>query len=175
MLQPLGDSSPTISVVVRTLGSVRLGDALGSLAAQTRRDFEVVVVDMSDGRIEELLDRFATRLPYVRRVAPAGRRTRPAALNVGVRAARAPLLAVLDEDNLYDPDHVETLVGGLEKSGADYVYTGVRHATYEPSGSLVESTGHLLALELRQGDSRQLRLRDGLGLPAFALGGLIRL
>ena len=139
MPQPLGDSSPAISVVVRTLGSVRLGDALGSLAAQTRRDFEVVVVDMSDSRIEELLDRFATRLPYVRRVAPAGRRTRPAALNAGVRAARAPLLAVLDEDNLYDSGQLETLVGGLEKSGADYVYTGVRHATYEPSGSLVET------------------------------------
>ncbi|HEX2757020.1 MAG TPA: hypothetical protein VHP60_00810, partial [Thermoanaerobaculia bacterium] len=40
--------------------------------------------------------------------------------------------------NLYDPGHLETLVGGLETSGADYVYTGVRHATYEPSGRLVE-------------------------------------
>ncbi len=138
MPQPFGDSSPTISVVVRTLGSERLGDALESLALQTRQDFEVVVVDMSNGNIEGLLDRFASRLPSLRRVTLAGRRTRPAALNAGVRAARAPLLAVLDDDNLYDPGHLETLVGALETSGADYVYTGVRHATYEPSGRLVE-------------------------------------
>ncbi len=138
MRPSLGQASPAISVVVRTLGSVRLGDALESLAVQTRRDFEVVIVDMSDGRIDELLDRFASRLPSLQRVTPASRRTRPAALNAGVRAARAPLLAVLDDDNLYDPDHLETLVGGLETTGADYVYTGVRHATYEPSGRLVE-------------------------------------
>ena len=138
MRPSLGHASPAISVVVRTLGSVRLGDALESLAVQTRRDFEVVVVDLSDGRIEDLLDRFASRLPSLQRVTPASRRTRPAALNAGVRAARAPLLAVLDDDNLYDPDHLETLVGGLETTGADYVYTGVRHATYEPSGQLVE-------------------------------------
>ena len=138
MPQSLRDSSPAISVVVRTLGSARLGDALESLAVQTRRDFEVVVVDLSGGRIEGLLDRFASRLPSLRRVTPTGHRTRPAALNAGVRAARAPLLAVLDDDNLYDPNHLEILVGGLEASGADYVYTGVRHATYEPSGRLVE-------------------------------------
>ena len=139
MPQPLGSSSPTISVVVRTLGSARLGDALESLAVQTRQDFEVVVVDMSNGHIEELLDRFRSRLPSLQRIKPTGRRTRPAALNAGVRAARAPLLAVLDDDNLYDPGHLETLVGGLETSGADYVYTGVRHATYEPSGRLIEN------------------------------------
>ena len=138
MRQVLGPSSPAISVVVRTLGSVRLGDALESLAVQTRHDFEVVVVDMSNGRIEEVLDGFASRLPSLRRVTPAGLRTRPAALNAGVREAQAPLIAVLDDDNLYDPGHLQTLVGGLETSGADYVYTGVRHATYEPSGRLVE-------------------------------------
>jgi len=138
MHSSLGHASPAISVVVRTLGSVRLGDALESLEVQTRRDFEVLVVDMSNGRIDELLERFASRLPSLRRITPAGRHTRPAALNAGVRAARAPLLAVLDDDNLYDPGHLETLVGGLEKSGADYVYTGVRHATYDPTGRLVE-------------------------------------
>jgi len=138
MVQPIGSSSPAISVVVRTLGSVRVGDALESLAAQTRRDFEVVVVDMSGGRIDGLLRRFESRIPELRRVAPGGRRTRPAALNAGVRAARAPLLAILDDDNLYDPGHLEALIGGLEASGADYVYTGVRLATYETSGRLVE-------------------------------------
>jgi hypothetical protein len=40
---------PAIPIVVRTLGSKHLADALTSLDAQTRQDFEVVVVDMSNG------------------------------------------------------------------------------------------------------------------------------
>ncbi|MCU1348031.1 MAG: hypothetical protein JWO56_1061, partial [Acidobacteria bacterium] len=43
---------PAISIIVRTLGRTRLGEALATLAAQTRRDFEVVVVDMSGGANE---------------------------------------------------------------------------------------------------------------------------
>jgi hypothetical protein len=54
----MGDSSSEtrlaskagISVIVRTLGTPQLADALESLAGQTRRDFELVFVDMSDGR-----------------------------------------------------------------------------------------------------------------------------
>lgn len=138
MRHACGDSSPAISVVVRTLGSERLADALESLSVQTLNDFEVVVVDMSDGRVDDLFERFGPRLPSLRRIAPVGRRSRPAALNAGIRAARAPLVAILDDDNLYDRGHLRTLICGLETSGADYVYTGVRHATYDLSGRLVE-------------------------------------
>ena len=41
---------PTFSVIVRTTGRLTLMDALESLARQTHGDFEVVLVDMSDGR-----------------------------------------------------------------------------------------------------------------------------
>jgi glycosyltransferase involved in cell wall biosynthesis len=132
-------SSPAISVVVRTLGSGRLADALASLAVQTLRDFEVVLVDMSAGRMEGVLEGLGPSLPSVRRLVPTGRHTRPAALNAGIRAARAPVLAILDDDNIYDPGHLEALLAGLESTRADYVYTGVRHATYEPTGRLVET------------------------------------
>ena len=127
---------PAISVVIRTLGRRRrLAEALASLAAQTRRDFEVVVVDMSNGAADETLARCAPpRLPALRRLAPRRLLSRPAALNAGIAAARAPHIAILDDDNLYDPEHLQRLLGGLESSGADYVYSGVRHATYTPDG-----------------------------------------
>jgi len=129
---------PAISVVVRTLGgSDRLSDALASLARQTRRDFEVVVVDMSGGTVGEALAGAAPGLPALRHLAVGHRLTRPAALNAGIAAAGAPLIAILDDDNLYDPGHLDLLVSGLDASGADYVYTGVRHATYDADGRLL--------------------------------------
>jgi glycosyltransferase involved in cell wall biosynthesis len=129
------DPRPAISVVVRTLGHEgRVAEALESLARQTRRDFEVVVVDMSAGRIAEALARVAPRLPRLRHLTPPRRLSRPAALNAGIAAAGAPAIAILDDDNLYDPEHLDRLVSGLAATGADYVYTGVRHATYAPDG-----------------------------------------
>ena len=129
---------PAVSVVVRTLGrSGLLAEALESLALQTLRDFEVVVVDMSQGGVAETLARVAPRLPLICHVAPPRRLSRPAALNAGIAAANASRIAILDDDNLYDPEHLDRLVAGLEESGADYVYTGVRHATYGLDGRQV--------------------------------------
>jgi glycosyltransferase involved in cell wall biosynthesis len=122
---------------VRTVGrSGRLAEALASLAAQTRRDFEAVVVDMSaGGAAGRVMDGAAPGLPALRRVAPGRRLPRPAALNAGIAAAAAPRIAILDDDNLYDPGHLELLLAGLDATGAEYVYTGVRHATFGPDGA----------------------------------------
>jgi glycosyltransferase involved in cell wall biosynthesis len=126
---------PAVSVIVRTLGtSERICDALASLARQSRNDFEVVVVDMSDGSVERLVDRFSSGLRNICHLKIGRPLSRPVALNAGIAASSAPLIAVLDDDNLYDPGHLELLVSGLEASGADYVYTGVRHVTYTPDG-----------------------------------------
>ena len=54
---------PRLSLIVATLGrEAELSRCLGSLAAQTSRDFEVVVVDQNaDDRLAALLDRERTR------------------------------------------------------------------------------------------------------------------
>ena len=68
--------APSFTVVVRTLGSDdRLAAALESLDRQEWRDFEVIVVDMSEGKIAPLLEQFATRLPLVEYVDPGVRHT----------------------------------------------------------------------------------------------------
>jgi len=128
--------TPEISIVVRTVGSAHLADALTSLEAQDHRMFEAVVVDMSGGASDDVLASFERRLPSLRRVA-GGRRSRPAALNAGIRAARAPVIAILDDDNLYDSGHLARLADGIREK--DLVYTGVRHATLMPEGRLIGS------------------------------------
>lgn len=94
---------------------------------------------MSGGRAGAVLDRLGPRLPALRHLEIGGPRGRARALNVGIAAARAPRIALLDEDNLYDPPHLARLVDGLESTGADYVYTGVRHATFTADGQPVGS------------------------------------
>src|SRR5438270_6487491 len=129
----------SISVILRTLDrNEQLCEALESLAGQTRRDFEVVVVDMNEGGVAPLLERFRGRLPRVRHL-PVGRPlAAPEATNRGIRHAAAEKIAILDDDNLYDPTHLEVLSDGLERTGADLVYTGVRRATYTRSGQPVD-------------------------------------
>ncbi|MGZ4808628.1 MAG: glycosyltransferase family 2 protein [Thermoanaerobaculia bacterium] len=125
---------PAISVVVRTIGnSDRLFQALESLSSQTRRDFETVVVDMGGGSNDRVLEEFSARLPRLR-VAKIHRSSRPRALNAGIAAASARAIAILDDDNLYDARQLEILLGGLEETGAAYVYCGVRHTTYGSDG-----------------------------------------
>ena len=132
-------AAPAFTVVVRTLGADgRLADALASLDRQEWRDFEIVVVDMSGGEIASILDRFAARLPNLRRLV-LPRSSRPVALNAGVAAARGGWIAILDDDNVYDAGHLAILAAGLSDPLVDYVYTGVRHTTYSWQGEFVTS------------------------------------
>jgi glycosyltransferase involved in cell wall biosynthesis len=93
--------APTLSVLlpVRNAGAY-LAPALASLWRQTFRDFEVIAVDdgSSDGSGERL-ERAAALEPRLRvlRTAHAGL---PAALNVALEHARAPLIARHDADDL---------------------------------------------------------------------------
>jgi hypothetical protein len=134
-------SGASISVILRTLGrNELLAEALESLARQTRRDFEVVVVDMNERNVSPVLERFHGRIPQVRHLAIGKPLVGAEATNEGIRHAAADKIAVLDDDNLYDPTHLEVLVGGLEQTGADLVYTGVRRTTQTPAGQLVDVT-----------------------------------
>jgi glycosyltransferase involved in cell wall biosynthesis len=129
----------SISVIVRTLErNEQLREALESLARQTRRDFEVVVVDMNRDGVAPILAEFGGRLPRVRHLHVGKPLPGPEATNRGIQAAAADKIAILDDDNLYDPTHLGVLSDGLERTRADLVYTGVRRATYTRRGRLVD-------------------------------------
>lgn len=132
-----GEQRPALAVIVRTLGRPAVAEALDSLARQTCRDFEAVIVDMSGGALDGPLAAVAPRLPAVKHLAVGKRLNRPAALNAGIAATDAAAIGVLDDDNLYGPEHVGTLVRGLKESAADLVYTPVRRQTLTPDGVLI--------------------------------------
>jgi glycosyltransferase involved in cell wall biosynthesis len=97
---------PRVSVVVPAYAAARfIAATLDSIAAQTYRDFEVVVVD--DGSpddtktvVDAWLAKTGTPGVCVRR--PNGRIA--AARNTGLRQAKGELIALLDHDDFWTPD-----------------------------------------------------------------------
>jgi hypothetical protein len=89
---------------------------------------------MSDGRAGDIVAGFRTSLPHLQHLRPGRRLRGSEALNYGIERAASDKIAILDDDNLYDPTHLRELVHGLERTGADLVYTGARRTTYTIAG-----------------------------------------
>ena len=121
----LGEA-PRVSVLLRTKDRPGfLAEALDSLRRQTFSDFETVLVNDGGPIPPAVLEPAPGRaLRVVVPPAPGGR-TR--ALNSGLAAARGTYVAYLDDDDLYLPEHLETLVRFLDGSD-EYkaAYTSVR-------------------------------------------------
>jgi glycosyltransferase involved in cell wall biosynthesis len=136
----------TVSVIVRTVRRPqRLRECLQSLAAQSFREFELVLVDMSDGSASSIVEEMHGHLPAFRHLKMDGTRSRPIALNRGIELAGGDLITILDDDNLWDPDHLENIVRDFE--GADLVYTGVRVQTFTATGELMHERIHHLPFD----------------------------
>jgi len=86
--------------------------AVASVLAQTRPDFELIVVDdgSSDGT-GEALKGLDPRLVY----SWQPNRGVAAARNAALRMARAPVVAFLDSDDSWRPHHLESVLGLLER------------------------------------------------------------
>lgn len=121
-------SAPLVSVIVRTCNRRRsLQECLQSLQAQTWRDFEVILIN--DGG-EDVADLVAEVSPPLRVTYRAWRpgRGRPQALNAGLKEATGEFLCYLDDDDIYYPDHLETLVTSLHAGNYRVAYTDVAWA-----------------------------------------------
>jgi len=101
-----------VSVVIPTLAAdSRLRECLESLDRQTRRDFEVIVVDNSG---QSLVRR--NGVARGARVLENSRNTGfGAAVNRGFEASSAPYLATLNDDAAAHPRWLEALLGAMER------------------------------------------------------------
>jgi len=104
--------SLSASVVIPAYNSGRfLGPALDSVQAQSRDDYEILVVD--DGSTDDTRE-VARRHPRVR-LFEQSHGGASAARNLAVREAQAPIIAFLDSDDLWHRDHLETMLGLLQR------------------------------------------------------------
>lgn len=112
---PVGDDTCFLSVVTRTQGRriALLAETLDSLAQQSDRDFEVLVVrhatDAAQARrVEGVIGALPSWLQERVRVLDVARPGRSAPLNEGFEAARGRYASILDDDDLAQPEWVAT-------------------------------------------------------------------
>jgi GT2 family glycosyltransferase len=106
-------SVPRVSVCIPSYnGAALLPACLDALRAQTFRDFEVLVVD---DHSTDATPAVVARYPEVRFLRLRRNRRFVGAANTGLRAARGPLLALLNNDAVPDPTWLAELVAALER------------------------------------------------------------
>lgn len=118
-------SIPAVSIIIPAYNARFLGEAVQSVFDQTYRDFELIVVD--DGSpgsaIKEICDSFSG-VRYIRQ-ANAGPSV---ARNLGIREARAQLIAFLDDDDIWLPGKLRDQISVYEtlpdKEKIGLLYTG---------------------------------------------------
>ncbi len=120
---PVSARGPLISVVIPTLDRLRLLDqALASVAAQTYRPVEAVVVNDGGVPVTEVCRQWQRQLP-ITLVELERTRGISAARNAGLDAAQGRWLAFLDDDDVFLPCHLELAAGAL-RAGAGFTYLG---------------------------------------------------
>jgi CDP-glycerol glycerophosphotransferase len=141
-------TTPRISVVVAFFNNEDdLADTLGSIAAQTFADLEVIMVDdaSTDGSVDIARAQAAIDSRFVLVQAehggPGGARNR------GIERARGEFLAFVDGDDVLPANAYELLLHTLERSGSDFVSGAVDRIG--PKG-INPSALHSLAIKGRQ-------------------------
>lgn len=119
------ETNPLVSIIIPNYNHAQyIEDAIHSVLRQTYRNVETIVVD--DGSRDNSREVIAAFGDTVRAVFQQNQGL-SAARNTGITASRGEFIGVLDADDMYEPDFVETLVTALQsQSDADGIYCGYR-------------------------------------------------
>jgi GT2 family glycosyltransferase/tetratricopeptide (TPR) repeat protein/MoaA/NifB/PqqE/SkfB family radical SAM enzyme len=119
---------PLVSVIVPTYNRPdMLVAALQSILEQTYKNHEIIVVNDCGLDVADIVGWLNKKgnITYVRH---DRNRERAAARNTGLKLARGKYIAYLDDDDLFYPGHLETLVYFLENTDYRVAYTDAHRA-----------------------------------------------
>lgn len=111
-------TGPTVSVLLPTFNRPRyLTEALGSVLHQTYRNLQVIVINDGGEDVSDIVESYGDpRLILIDRKENRGKAF---SLNEALARAEGKYIAYIDDDDIYYPNHVATLVSVLENR-ADY-------------------------------------------------------
>ena len=117
-------TAPAVSVIMPAYGVAEyIGAALDSVLNQTFTDYEILVINDGAPDTEELeavLEPYRDRIVYLKHE----NRGLSEARNTAIRVARGRYLALLDPDDLWEPEYLAAQVGMLESDpGIDAIYS----------------------------------------------------
>ena len=140
--------TPEISVVIPCRnGATTLGRQLDALLGQTQStNFEIIVANNgSTDDTVSLVHSYAERDPRIRLVDASRRRGINVARNVGVSAARAPLVVLCDSDDVVHDGwlraYVDAYANGFQSGGGSTMWT-------TPDGEVFDIVRDLYTLQL---------------------------
>lgn len=120
-------SSSLVSVIVPTHNRRKmLSLAIRSILNQTYKNIEVLVVNDAGEDVADVVEYFHD--PRVKYFSHRENKGLGAARNTGIQNAQGKYVAYLDDDDLFYPEHVETLVNFLEKSDYKVAYSDAYRA-----------------------------------------------
>ncbi len=116
-------AAPKVSVIIPAYNvTAYIADALESLRAQTFRNFETIVVN--DGcpdteNLEQVLQPYRSEIVYLKKENGGVSSAR----NMALRASRGELIALLDPDDIWEPEYLEVQTGILaSRPDLDLIY-----------------------------------------------------
>ena len=132
----MADHNPRVSVLMAAHNAqATIAESVSSALAQTMTELEVVVVD--DGSARPIAPALAALAdPRLRVLRTARNFGVGAARTAALRAARAPIVAQLDADDLWRPDHLAQLLGAFADPLVGLAYTNAEVLGHPRGASL---------------------------------------
>lgn len=130
-------TGPVVSVLLPTFNRPRyLCEALASVLRQSYSNLQIIVINDGGEDVSDVVDSFSDpRLTFIDRKENRGKAY---SLNEALSRAEGKYIAYLDDDDLYYPNHIETLVNVLEEeSDCQVAYSDLYKAycMISPDGS----------------------------------------
>ncbi len=122
-------NGPLVSVILPTYNRPdMLKEALGSILSQTYKNIEIIVINDAGENVSEIIKLVngEGKIVYLQHKENRGL---AAVRNTGLKAARGKYIAYLDDDDVYYPKHIETLIGFLETDNYKVAYTDAYQAS----------------------------------------------
>jgi len=104
---------PLVSVLVPTFNRPSyFSEALASTLHQSYKNLQVIVINDGGEDVSDIVNFYSDpRVVFIDRKENRGK---AASLNEALATAKGKYIAYLDDDDLYYPNHIETLVDALE-------------------------------------------------------------
>jgi glycosyltransferase involved in cell wall biosynthesis len=113
--------NPAVSVIIPVGPGHRdiVSEAILSVTGQSLREWEVIVVNDSGESLEKLRESY----PFIKVLDTPGSKGAGHARNMGVDAARGPVVVFLDADDTLMPKALEKMLGAFVGANGRYIYT----------------------------------------------------
>ncbi len=116
---------PLISIMIRSMARPALNNALASVASQTYSNIEVIIIN-AKGNKHTTINNYQKyfKIQLINENGPPLNRSNAA--NLAIKNAKGDYLIFLDDDDTFDPSHIQNLITCALEKNLKIIYTGVR-------------------------------------------------